>query len=172
MIDFMFCRIIKPCSKQSGFTLIEMILAMVLLGIAAVMVTPFVGNILSNLLEGRQLVQKENQAAMALERFVREIRVAENEIVRVIENGKKILKSDDETLFTIDSNMLYSGEQADHVLVKHLADESDFKITESPKGGYDDGGYNIITLILKIKIEEEDDILSLSASAVRRKDLE
>ncbi len=50
---------------ENGFSLLELILVMVLVGIAAVMVAPFVGHVLSNLLEGRELSDREGQAVAA-----------------------------------------------------------------------------------------------------------
>lgn len=90
--------IFQSCPRlknRSGFTLLELVLVMVLLGIAAVMVVPFVGHIFSNLLEGRELSHRENQAALALERFVRDVR-----------EGKGITISDDnlKMTFTIEKN--------------------------------------------------------------------
>jgi prepilin-type N-terminal cleavage/methylation domain-containing protein len=168
-----FCRkppgcIYRGCTRlknRCGFTLLELVLVMVLLGIAAVMVVPFVGHIFSNLLEGRELSHRENQSVMALERFVRDIREASVPIEKSTENGKKILRTNSNKIYIIDSGTLFFVDQDEneHVVVRNLAGDSEFLVnTDNP--------YVIVTLKLKI-LMNSGDTFELLASSIPRQSL-
>jgi len=148
--------------NRNGFSLLELILVMVLIGIAAVMVTPFVGNVLSNLLGGRELSNRENQSVLALERFVRDIREAAIPIETATENGKKVLREDGNKLYVIDSGILFfvDPDENEHVLARNLHPDSDFVINS----------FGIITLNLVITLSDGGK-LELFASAVPREGL-
>lgn len=149
-----------------GFTLLELILVMVLLGFAAVMVTPFVGSILTNLLEGRELSHRENQAFLALERFVRDVRGAIN--VDESEFPGKMILDNGALVYEIDGGILYLNDQ---VLVKNLAvdatDGSD-KSEISRNSSLTDFSFFTLKLVLTVSDNNE---LELTASAVQRNSL-
>jgi len=141
---------------------------MVLLGIAALMVSPFVGNVLTNLLKGRELSHRENQAFLALERFARDVRGAINVNDSELP-GKMTLTLDDGTsVYEIDSGVLYLNDQ---VLVKHLAiDETDgsdkSEISKNPNFTI----FSFFTLKLEILLNTGG-TFEISASAVPRMSL-
>ncbi len=115
---------------ENGFSLLELILVMVLVGIAAVMVAPFVGHVLSNLLEGRELSDREGQAVAALERFIRDVRRAETV---TLDSDQQITLSLDggNVIYLINSGSLQINGQ---ILARHLAGTS--KFTETPVNGF------------------------------------
>jgi prepilin-type N-terminal cleavage/methylation domain-containing protein len=163
------CRPDVRFQNRCGFTLLELVLVMVLLGIAAVMVMPFVGQIFSNLLEGRDLSHRENQAAMALERFVRDIREASIPIAESIEDGKKVLKANGNKIFVIDSGTLFFVDQdeTEHVMVRNLAGDSEFLVTSITSGSE---SYDVVTLKLNI-LMSSGETYELSASSIPRESL-
>lgn len=145
--------------NSDGFTLLEIILVTVLLGIAAIMVVPFVGHIFSNLLEGRELSHRESQAAMSLERFVRDVRGANNVIVN---SDQKVTLTVDGTKVIYDivsGNLRLDGQ----VLAKYL-DESQSKFDNDLTGTL---GYPVISLTLIIQMSGGG-TFELSASSVPR----
>jgi prepilin-type N-terminal cleavage/methylation domain-containing protein len=149
-----------------GFTLLELILVMVLLGIAAVMVTPFVGNVLINLIEGREFSHRETQAFLALERFVRDVRGAIN--VDESEFPGKMTIDDGDLIYEIDGGVLYLNDQ---VLVKNLAvDTTDGsgKSEISRNSSLTDFSFFTLKLVLTIGDNTE---FELTASAVQRNSL-
>jgi prepilin-type N-terminal cleavage/methylation domain-containing protein len=159
MTDLKQYRPFSSVKRKRGFTLIEMVLVMVLLGIAALMVVPFVGHIFSNLLEGRELSHREGQAVMALERFVRDVRGADS--VTVNNNQKKMTLENDgsDVIYEIvTGNLLLDGQ----VLAKHL-DDSQSKFDNK----IDTLGYQFITLTLVVEMSGER-IFELSASSFPR----
>lgn len=145
--------------NSDGFTLLEIILVTVLLGIAAIMVVPFVGHIFSNLLEGRELSHRESQAAMALERFVRDVRGADRV---VIDNDQKMTLTVDGTdvIYDIVSGNLRLDNQ---VLAKHLDDSLSIFDNDLDEIL----GYPFITLTLVVQMSGGG-TFKLSASAVPR----
>lgn len=147
----------KSCK---GFTLLELILVMVLLGFAAVMISPFVGSVLTNLVEGRELSHRENQAFLALERFVRDVRGADK--VDFDPSSEKTLTlNDGDLVYEIDSGILTLNGQ---VLIKNLdTGESKFSQTSFTK-------FSFYSLKLVVKINDNQEF-DLSASAVQRKNL-
>jgi len=148
--------------NSDGFTLLEIILVTVLLGIAAIMVVPFVGHIFSNLLEGRELSHRESQAAMALERFVRDVRGADS--VTVNNNQKMTLTIDgtDVIYDIVSGNLRLDGQ----VLAKYL-DDSLSKFDNDLGGTL---GYPFITLTLVVQMSGGG-TFELSASSIPRQSL-
>jgi prepilin-type N-terminal cleavage/methylation domain-containing protein len=170
----------------NGFSLVELILVMVLVGIAAVMVAPFVGHVLSNLLEGRELSDRESQGAASLERFVRDVRDVEGSIEHNDNNvpvsclgchnsGKKVLKGGNDILYVIDSGSgtlffigkpeaTFLSQHERHVLARYLDANSSFDKKTIGTNPFD---FDIVTLNLKINLINGG-LLELSASAVPR----
>jgi prepilin-type N-terminal cleavage/methylation domain-containing protein len=148
--------------SSNGFTLLELILVMVLLGFAAVLITPFVGNILTNLVESRELSHRENQAFLALERFVRDVRGAD--IVNWVSSSKMTLTFDDDDdldyIIEADGVLKLNGQ----VLIKNL-DTVESKFFETDLTNF---SFYSLKLVVKINDNQEFD---LSASAVQRKNL-
>lgn len=54
--------------------MLEVIVVLILLAIVAAVIGPFIGNILDNYIQSRNLVERERQASLVLERFVRDVR--------------------------------------------------------------------------------------------------
>jgi prepilin-type N-terminal cleavage/methylation domain-containing protein len=158
----------RQCKKKytKGVTLLELILVMVLLGIAAVMVTPFVGNVFTNLIEGRQLSHIENQAFQALERFVRDVRGAIT--VDESEFPGKMTLDDGDLVYDINGGVLYLN---DKILVKNLAVDAADGTDKSEIGRNSTlTDFSFFTLKLVLKINENKEF-ELSASAVQRNSL-
>jgi prepilin-type N-terminal cleavage/methylation domain-containing protein len=145
--------------NRGGFTLLELILVMVLVGIAAVMVVPFVGNVLSNLLEGRELSQRESQAVLAPERFVRDVRMADS--VDFVNSQEITLTLDGigATYLIYSGSLLLDGQP----LAKHVTAESSFSKIDIA----DFDGFSVITLDLIIQLSGGGKF-ELSTSAVLR----
>ena len=61
-------------SHVAGFSLIELVTVMVLLGIVAAVAAPFVSNSFTAFFTGRDLVETDWQGRVALERMTRELR--------------------------------------------------------------------------------------------------
>jgi hypothetical protein len=141
---------------------------MLLLGIAAVMVTPFVGSVLTNLIEGRELSHRENQAFLALERFVRDVRGAVNVDESEFPGKMTLTLEDGNMIYEIDAGILYLN---DKVLVKNLAvdatdgsDKSEIRRNSS----LTDFSFYTLKLVLTVSHNNE---LELTASAVQRNSL-
>jgi prepilin-type N-terminal cleavage/methylation domain-containing protein len=122
MTDFKPCKLFFPFRNQKGFTLIELILVMVLIGIAAVMVTPFVGQVLSNLLELREINQRQNQAVLALERFTRDVQDETNIIDHSDFPLKCVIDGDLWEIVLEEGTLKLDGQP----LARYLAAESEF----------------------------------------------
>ena len=123
MTDFKPYNLFSPFRNQKGFTLIELILVMVLIGIAAVMVTPFVGQVLFNLLEARELNQRENQAILALERFAKDVQDASTISIDEKTPLKCVIDGDSWEIL-VDEGILKLNDQ---LIAKYLDDDSKFE---------------------------------------------
>lgn len=157
---FPLADIVIPRGKdRNGFTLIELILVLVLVGIAAVMVVPFVGHVLSNLLEGRELSHREGQSVLALERFVRDVRRADAVTFTSSQEIRLSLDGSD-TTYLIDSGSLQLDGQ---ILARHLAAGSAFSTIAV-------NDFSVVTLNLIIQLGNGG-TFELSASSVPRQSL-
>jgi prepilin-type N-terminal cleavage/methylation domain-containing protein len=149
--------------NRCGFTLLELVLVMVLLGIAAVMVVPFVGHIFSNLLEGRELSHRESQAVMALERFVRDVR--EGKDITLSNDGLEMTFTTEENGAEIELNYEIDLDEGtlgvnEKPLAKHLVAGSKFE---------EETNTNSYMVILEIQMPNTES-LKLSAIAFPRMD--
>jgi prepilin-type N-terminal cleavage/methylation domain-containing protein len=126
MANDMISKPFRLSKDSSGFTLIELILVMVLLGLSAVMVTPFVGQVLSNLLESRELNQRENQAILALQRFVQDVQGAST-LTFDDKSPLKCVVDGDSWEIAVDEGVLKLNKQ---LLAKYLDAGSGFEKTK------------------------------------------
>lgn len=145
--------------KKTGFTLIEIIMTLVLVGIIAGFVGPFLGQVLGNFVDARQLSERERQATLALERFVRDVRVSE-----VYETNQKTLKLLNNETIEIEYSLQPSGvlTRNGKVLARYIDyGESSFD-SQTISNEYD-----LIILDLRVKVNSGNS-LEYSAAAVRR----
>lgn len=158
---------------ESGFSLLEIILVMVLVGIIAAVVGPFLGQVMSNFLDVCQMNERERQATPALERFVRDVRGAEDvdfdsdndcsqklEVTKEEEDGESYvltyeIKDGDNTLTVRKDNGI------DQILAKHVGPDSKFCKHSIGKSG----SYKLYLLDLRVNIDDGDP-LEYSAAAV------
>jgi MSHA biogenesis protein MshO len=80
----------RGAQKQCGFTLIEMITVIVLLGIIAGILTPFIGRAISAYSDSRARADLVAKGRLALERIAREVRHAVPNSVSVLAGGSGI----------------------------------------------------------------------------------
>ncbi len=69
--------------QQFGFSLIEIIVVLIVLGIAAAIIGPFLSNILGNYIQSREIAERERQAGLILERFVRDVRMSDGNSLNI-----------------------------------------------------------------------------------------
>jgi hypothetical protein len=134
-----------------------------LLGFAAVMVSPFVGSVLTNLVEGRELSHRENQAFLALERFVRDVRGADKDGIDWKSSSKMTLKieGEDWVYEIVNGDLELNGQ----VLARNL-DSGKSVFIQYPS--LTDFSFYSLKLVVIINDNQDFD---LSASAVQRKSL-
>ncbi len=156
----------QRCNK-AGFTLLEIIMVMVLVGIIAAVIGPFLGQVMGSFQEVRQMSERERQAGPALERFVRDVRAAESvekendhELILAMPDGEVTYRIEDSGngyMLSIASN---NGNS--RVLARYISSDSSFEITDP------DGNYELVVLDLKVKVNNGG-LLEFSAAAVPRR---
>lgn len=67
----------RQSRKMRGFTLAELVLVLIILGVVGALVVPSVATITANLLGIGERAELEEQAGLALERMVQELRIAD-----------------------------------------------------------------------------------------------
>lgn len=68
----------RQSRKMHGFTLAELVLVLIILGVVGALVVPTVATITANLLGIGERAELEEQAGLALERMVQELRIADD----------------------------------------------------------------------------------------------
>ena len=76
--------------RQSGFTLVEMVTVIVLLGIIAGILTPFIGRAMSAYVASKARAELVAKGRLALERLAREVRIAVPNSLSVLSGGSGI----------------------------------------------------------------------------------
>ena len=148
--------------NRAGFTLVEIILVLVITGILAVAVGPFVGRVLTNIIEVRQFSERERQATHALERFVRDVRMSEVTNAGITGDSLELVNGDTLIYQITEDTLLLSRKGEDpNVLARHIAPGSRFEIFDI------NNDYEMVTMILKIQINAGRSI-EFSAAAVPR----
>lgn len=146
-------------SSKAGFTLIEIIMTLVLVGIIAGLVGPFLGQVLGNFVDARQLSERERQATLALERFVRDVRAYDvtsiDQTTLNLNNGTIIYK--------LQSGSLALKRNRGWKILARYIDDEESSFASKPINGK----YNLIILDLMVKVNNGNS-LEYSAAAVRR----
>lgn len=145
--------------KKTGFSLIEIILTLVIVGIIAGLVGPFLGQVLGNFVDARQLSDRERQATLALERFVRDVRKEGN--VYNINNGGNTL--------SLNNNNIVYRLQASGVLTRN--GEILARYIDNGRSSFDsqpiNSAFDLIILNLSVRVNSQDS-LEYSTAAVQR----
>ena len=74
-------------ASNKGFTLLELVIALLVLGVVSLVVAPLLTTGVAALVEGRNHADRERQATLALERFVRDVRGAESGTLEAQDGG-------------------------------------------------------------------------------------
>lgn len=160
------CFFLPKCKGEKGFTLIEIILVIFIIGIIAVVLGPFVNQVISDYLQGRELSERERQATMTLERFVRDIRRSEKQNIDNSGNTLTLTLPNDDTIkYIISDNSLNLSinNGPERVLAQHIYSSSNFSIRSQPEGIK----YTLVILTLNVNTPDGN-ILEFTASAVPR----
>lgn len=151
-----------------GFTLVEIIVVLFIISIIAIVLGPFVSGVISNLLEGRELSNREQQANASLERFVRDVRQSEDQTVEndgstlilTLVNGENLEYRIDDA----DSSLKLTRNDGQlNVLARHIDFSSSFDIKNQPDGI----DFSLVILNLYVNRPEGNN-MEFTASAVPR----
>ena len=158
-----------PCGPdQRGFTLLEMLLVLMIVGIIAASLGTLFVQVISDFIQGREMADRQSQACLATERLVRDVRAAASQ--NIANNGARLNLIDVES-----ENITYRIDPADgalkisaddgpeHVLARHVHESSFFDI----KAQADGLDYPVVILHLRIEISA-DSRMAFSAAAIPR----
>lgn len=154
----------KLISGSAGFSLLEIILVLAMTGVVVAGVTPFATNVLSNIVEGRQLAQRADQGSLALERFVRDVRASDPNNNTINGLQMTLVVGGNDIIYEISGdNLTVDGDPMARYLVGERSGFSEASINGV------NGEYPVITMTLVIEVRGGS--FELSASAVPRKSL-
>ena len=151
--------------QQFGFSLIEIIVVLIVLGIAAAMIGPFLSNILGNYIQSREIAERERQAGLILERFVRDARMSQNASIHNSCTTLRLPKKSGYAEYKLADNSLTFKpyNTTTYYTLSHNISSICFNIRNFTDG------YNLITMNLEIELPD-DQKLQYHASAVSRWD--
>lgn len=152
---------------QPGFSLLEVIVVLILLAIVAAVIGPFIGNILGNYIQSRNLVEREQQASLILERFVRDVRMSIDDSELSIHNctSNQILskKAGTEVKYEKDGQKLFyqSANGKDYLLSKYI-DNVCFEVKKPSNATY-----KLVKITFDLQVGD-DNTVEFKAAAVPR----
>lgn len=145
--------------------MIEIISVLIILGIIGAVIGPFIGNVLGNYIQGRELVERERQASLILERFVRDVRMSAASDLNIdssCSSSQTLYKNNSNENVTyklVESSLFY--EKNDEYLLSKYIDNVCFRVQNATSK------FNIVSIEIELRVSN-DNVLKYKASAVPR----